>query len=85
MSLVATMDEGLSVPVSCCKCGRRSCRRSTPKSMADDALSFLGWYPWRCTGCGARFYLRRKLNDPYVQIGSRDMKRDLESTIGQKD
>jgi hypothetical protein len=33
--------------------------------MWDEVLSVLGWYPWRCTVCKARFFLRRKLNDPY--------------------
>ena len=32
-------------------------------------MSLLGWYPWRCNVCRARFYLRRKITDPYVRIG----------------
>ena len=32
-------------------------------------MNLLGWYAWRCGGCGTRFYLRRKVNDTYARIG----------------
>jgi len=64
-----SMTQGLSVPVSCCGCGRRYCGRSRRKTLWDDVMNLLGWYAWRCGGCGTRFYLRRELNDPYARIG----------------
>ena len=64
-----SMTLGLAVPVSCCECGRRYCGRSRRTPFRDDVWRLLGWYPWRCGGCGTRFYLRRKLNDPYARIG----------------
>jgi len=64
------MTQGLSVPVSCCGCGRRYCGRSRRKTLWDDVMNLLGWYAWRCGGCGTRFYLRRELNDPYARIGT---------------
>jgi len=67
-----TMTKGLSVPVSCCECGRRYCGRSRRKTFWDDVLRLLGWYPWRCGGCGARFYLRRSVDNPYTTIGPLD-------------
>jgi hypothetical protein len=68
-TVLHNMPNGISVPVSCCGCGRRPCRRSPLKTLWDEVLSVLGWYPWRCTVCKARFFLRRKLNDPHAILG----------------
>jgi len=68
-TVLSYMTKGLSVPVSCCECGRRYCGRSRPKIFWDDVLRLMGWYPWRCGGCGTRFYLHRSGNVPYARIG----------------
>jgi hypothetical protein len=31
-------------------------------------MRLLGRYPWRCGGCGTRFYLRREYKDPDARI-----------------
>jgi hypothetical protein len=80
--VLLSMPDGISVPVSCCGCGRRSCRRSPLKTFWEEVLSVLGWYPWRCAVSKARFFLRRKLNDPYAILGPTD-KRDSSGGEGQ--
>ena len=69
-TILSYMTKGLSVPVSCCECGRRYCGRSRQKTFLDDVLSLMGWYPWRCGGCGTRFYLRRSSHVPYARTDS---------------
>jgi hypothetical protein len=63
-----SMAKGLSVPVSCYQCGRRSCTRSSRNTLKDGVMRLLGWHLWRCTACGTRFYLRRKVHDPHARI-----------------
>jgi hypothetical protein len=60
----------LSIPVSCFKCGRGSCIRSSRKTFKRAFMRMLGWHLWQCTSCGTRFYLRRKGYEP--QIGGAD-------------
>lgn len=48
-----------SVEVLCRSC-RSACRRSARRRWWDQVLSWLGWYPWRCGRCSARFYARRR-------------------------
>ena len=35
-------------------------QRVARQRWTDHALSWLGWYPWQCTHCRIRFYLRRR-------------------------
>jgi putative FmdB family regulatory protein len=45
-----------------CKC--KEARRSRRQNLADNLLSVMGIYPWRCTKCETRFYARvRSLSD----------------------
>ena len=68
LSRLARESKRVPVPVTCCKCGRRHCTRSNAKRLKDHILGFWRWYPWKCTVCGARFYLRRKSDDPDTRI-----------------
>jgi hypothetical protein len=72
------MTGGLPIPVSCCGCGRQSCKRADLQTLWEEVLSVLGWYPWRCTVCGALFYLRRKINDPYLRLDPRVKQKNAE-------
>ena len=64
------MTEGFSVPVTCYECGYPYCGRSRRKGFRDEVARSLGWYPWRCGGCGTRFYLRRQLHTANAAIGA---------------
>ena len=68
LSRLARESKRVPVPVTCCKCGRRHCTRSNANQLKDHILGLWRWYPWKCTVCGARFYLRRKSDDPDTRI-----------------
>lgn len=65
----------LSIPVSCFKCGRRSCVRSSRKTLKRAFMRMLGWHLWQCTACGTRFYLRRKGYEAHIG-GGQTVKQD---------
>ena len=59
LTVAQEVREPLSVPVTCVDCNRRSCRRSDRTSFVDRVMTLRGLYPWGCTFCMSRFYLRR--------------------------
>jgi predicted nucleic acid-binding Zn ribbon protein len=72
-----------------CKC--KEARRSRRQNLADNLLSIVGIYPWRCTKCETRFYARvRSLSDSLHAhcpiCGNPDLKRiaaeHVDSTFG---
>jgi hypothetical protein len=52
-------DVALSIPITCTKCGNRLCQRDAVKTVRDHISRLVGWHPWWCPDCSARFYLRR--------------------------
>jgi hypothetical protein len=43
-----------------CRVCNRLCERSAQNSRVEHVMSWLGWYPWQCSLCQTRFYVRRK-------------------------
>lgn len=42
--------------MTCPICKHLECRRSRRRTIKDYALGAIGLLPWRCDGCGTRFY-----------------------------
>jgi len=56
-SLVENIQKySLSREPSCPCCASLNCRRSLRRGERDFFRRLVGKFPWRCQGCGARFY-----------------------------
>ena len=44
----------------CPKCGKNRIKRSKRKEKAENIISYLGFYPYRCSNCDKRFYIKAK-------------------------